>query len=145
MEENFPPLPDQENERIPVIIDEGTKECVVWSTQRPSRARRQKMSNVIFNKSRVNPSCRNVITSSDAWRLFFTAELIYTIAISTNECIRKRLGKCSETQKARWNASFIKETNATKIEAFFELCYIRGLLKLTFHRVQHPSLRQCRV
>ena len=29
MEENFRPLPVQENERIPVIIDKGTKECVV--------------------------------------------------------------------------------------------------------------------
>ena len=38
MEENFHLLPDQENERIPVIIDKRTKECVVWSTQRPSRA-----------------------------------------------------------------------------------------------------------
>ena len=32
MEENFHSLPDRENERISVIIDKRTKECVVLST-----------------------------------------------------------------------------------------------------------------
>ena len=35
----------------------------------------------------------------------------------------------------------MKETNATEIEAFFGLCYIIGLLKLTFYNVQHSVSR----
>ena len=61
MEENSHSMPDQENERIPVIIDKRTKECVVWSTQRPLRAGRQNASNVIFNKPGVNRSCRKLL------------------------------------------------------------------------------------
>ena len=87
MEENFDPLPNQENKRNAVKIDKRNKECGMWSIRRPSRVGRQKASNLTSNKPGVNPFGRNATTLLDARRLFFTAELIYNIDICTNECM----------------------------------------------------------
>ena len=110
-----------------------SKECVVRSTQRSSRAGRQNASNLISNKSGKHPSNRN---SLGAWRFFFTAEIMYTIVVSTNVHSIK-IGKNFNAQKPGWNASSSKLTNATDIEIFLKLWYMRRLIKLTFHRVHH--------
>ena len=107
-----------------------TKECFVWSTQQPSRAHYLDASYIILNKPEVNSSCRYTINSLDAWRLFFTVELILPSFFVQMRALTKH-GKILEAQKACWKDSSLKEANATNIKTFVGQWYIRSLLKLT--------------
>ena len=108
-----------------VLYDSGPsilKEEVQWALQNSKTGKAAGPNEVVVEKL--------IALQEDGvdllWKLFHkiyeTGQVpieIHTTVVSTMKCIRERLGNFSKAQKARCNASFLKETNSTEIKAFF--------------------------
>lgn len=114
---------DSESERDPPQPKKFRgKNGYSWSAEPPSRTRTP-LRNIVFRLPGPKNDARNITTILDSWKLFFSDEIIISIALYTNQEINRQRQKYSQ------DCRFVNETDTIEIMALFGLLYIAGQKK----------------
>ena len=87
-----------------------------------------------------NTKASNVETFDDTFNLFFDDEVMDMIVHNTNNKTRETLSRLRNNHPAIINSNknlYVKETDHVKINALFELMYLRGLLGMNLQTVDY--------
>lgn len=108
-------------EQVPRKVIKG-KNGHIWSTELPCRTRTPKR-NIVSCIPGPKGAAKNISTELEAWKLFFSSDVIDIIVLHTNMEIER------QREKYVANCGFVNETDVDEILALIGLLYMAGCRK----------------
>lgn len=136
---NYDDVQLQEGEVFKVVTSKKTRtseeQSVTWTSDKPSVTGRQSAADVMSTRPGPRGRARHVQDPEQAWRLFFSDEMISLMVEHTNKKIQETRKTLAEETLKKKGPTY-RDTTQDEMNAFLGLMYTRGLLGQNLHSAQ---------